>query len=342
MEEADAGGPVVSVIIPSFNRRESLLRTVDSLCRQSYPAECLELIVVDDGSTDDTQSIAREQTPFALRYVRQASAGATEARNHGARVARGKVLVFVDDDITPLPDSIEHLVSDLLSRPETICVGTLRLPARLTDNSVYARYKQSDMRRQADGGFVSFQRCLTGLLAVRRADFLRLGMFCDPTGGWPNWDDFDFGYRAHRQGFHIWRSSLAAAEHWDYALLDVDSACDRWYRAGKSAPRLIEKYPELKNEITVLQDKGTIDWRQDRPAVIGRKLARRIVWSRPAMWVMRRSVRPLERRAPESELLHLLYRWTVSSYIFHGYHDGLREAERPARRVESVNADAGR
>jgi len=63
--------PHVSVIIPTYNRKDSLLRTLDSLSRQTYPAECFEVIVVDDGGCDGTEVVARRRNRdarlFALR-----------------------------------------------------------------------------------------------------------------------------------------------------------------------------------------------------------------------------------------------------------------------------------
>lgn len=316
--------PVVSVIIPTYNRKASLMRTLNQLSRQSYPAERFEAIVVDDGSTDETPVVELAQTPFALRYVRQGNSGATTARNHGAQVSRGEALVFMDDDIAPLPNALECLVNELMRRPQTICLGKLLLPAELTDRSAYARMVQSNLRKEAAGTYVSYEQCLTGFLAIRESDFRCLGKFQDPTGGWPNWEDLDFGYRAKQHGYRIWRSDLAVAEHWDETLLDTEVVYRRWYQAGRAAPRLIEKHQELKSEIGLLRDKGAIEWGQDSPGLIGRKLRRMVVSTRPALWAWKRLARLLEQHAPESRVLRHVYHWLVSGHVFQGYREGLR------------------
>lgn len=93
--------PFVSVIIPTFNRSGLLRMTVDSLLAQSYPSDRLEIIVVDNGSTDDTAQVIsgiaeRETNVRALAETRR---GAHFARNTGALAARGDILYFTDDDM---------------------------------------------------------------------------------------------------------------------------------------------------------------------------------------------------------------------------------------------------
>lgn len=315
----------VSVIIPTYNRKASLLRTLDSLGRQTYPAEQFEVIVVDDGGSDGTEAVADVGYPYRLRYLRQTNQGATVARNRGAAQSQGRYLVFVDDDIELAPPVVQRLVDELASRQQTIVLGTLVVPLQPPQGARAALAKSPQTPPAlGPGEYVPFQECMTGLLAIAREDFFRLGMFQDPTGGWPNWDDVDFGYRAGRAGFRLWRSATAVAQHWDYSASDLAASSARWYRASFSAPRLFEKYPEIKANIPMFRDKGPIQWRNDPLRLIARKLARQVASSRPAMWAMERSVPVLERRAPRSKLLTLFYRWIISGYIFRGYRDGLR------------------
>ena len=78
----------LSVIIPTYNRKESLLRTLNALNRQTFPSERFEVVVISDGSTDGTPAaIAEVAMGFTLRFVEQANQGPSVARNHGARLA---------------------------------------------------------------------------------------------------------------------------------------------------------------------------------------------------------------------------------------------------------------
>lgn len=100
----DTIATTVSVIIPSFNSCEIVGDAISSALAQSFPP--LEIIVIDDGSTDDTQSVI-EAFGAPVQYVRQTNAGPSSARNHGAQLARGDWLAFLDADDQWLPDKIE-------------------------------------------------------------------------------------------------------------------------------------------------------------------------------------------------------------------------------------------
>lgn len=322
--------PLISVIVPTFNRKASLLRTLESLVQQGYPVERLEVIVVDDGGDDGTETVAQRSFPFPLHYVRQENQGAAAARNQGARQSHGALLIFVDDDIRLLPHTVERLAAHA-DIEKTILLGTLTTPTEILASSPFARLVGST--RPAESGNsefqqVPFQNCMTGLLGVRREDFFALGMFQDPTGGWPNWDDVEFGYRAHQAGYRLLRVDGAVAEHWDYALSSLSHTCQRLERAAFSGATLLRRYPTLGDHLPMFADKGPIAWRQDPPGLICRKLVRQIASSAPVMGVMKQLARVLERRAPENTALRLLYRWIGSGYIYRGYRRGVREITR--------------
>jgi len=100
----------VSVIVPTYNSAQRLIPALDSVVAQTYPHERIELVVIDDGSSDDTAERVRAfgaTAPLALRYVRQANAGPAAARNHGMRLARGDAIAFLDSDDTWRPRKLE-------------------------------------------------------------------------------------------------------------------------------------------------------------------------------------------------------------------------------------------
>ena len=216
--------PTVAVIIPTFNRKESLLRTLSSLKRQTYPFERFEVVVVDDGSPDDTHTIADQQYPFTLRYLTQNNQGATAARNHGAINTEADILVFVDDDVTVSSQTLEALAATHCQVSQAIVVGTLvrRSSGQLSvfTSIVLAALDHSQAGQELSA--LHFIDCNTELLSCRRRDFIGLGMLQDPTGGagWPNWDDVDFGYRAYLNGFRLLQNGNAIGEHWDYSITD--------------------------------------------------------------------------------------------------------------------------
>jgi glycosyltransferase involved in cell wall biosynthesis len=108
------GRPFVSVIIPTYNCASFLPDAVASIRMQRY--EPLEIIVVDDGSTDQTEDVARALEGAELRYLRQENRGPAAARNAGLAVARGDVIGFLDaDDLWPahkVARQLEVLIED--------------------------------------------------------------------------------------------------------------------------------------------------------------------------------------------------------------------------------------
>lgn len=107
--------PLVSVIIPSFNRAREVCIAIRSALAQSYTRR--EVIVVDDGSTDDTPAVLAREFNGQIRYVEQANAGVSSARNHGARQAKGDVLAFLDSDDTWHPHKLARQLALLDKRP---------------------------------------------------------------------------------------------------------------------------------------------------------------------------------------------------------------------------------
>jgi glycosyltransferase involved in cell wall biosynthesis len=107
-----AHSPMVSVIIPTYNRRHTILRAIESVLAQSFTD--FEILVVDDGSTDDTLETMAALTDDRIRVIRHASnRGAAAARNTGMRTARGEFIAWLDSDDEWLPDKIETQIMAL-------------------------------------------------------------------------------------------------------------------------------------------------------------------------------------------------------------------------------------
>lgn len=121
---------LVSVIIPTHNREKLILETLENLRAQTWKA--LEIVVVDDGSTDGTLGVLEEVAEFdegrKLRVLHQANAGVSAARNTGTRASTGEFIVYLDSDDVFVSDAIEHFVTELRSSGCDYChssVGSL-------------------------------------------------------------------------------------------------------------------------------------------------------------------------------------------------------------------------
>jgi glycosyltransferase involved in cell wall biosynthesis len=109
---------LVSVIIPTYNRSKLVTRAIDSALQQTYP-NC-EIIVVDDGSTDDTCEVLASYKD-RIKYIYQENSGHAAARNTGIRAARGKWVAFLDSDDIWLPEKLSRQIEILRSSSAKVC-----------------------------------------------------------------------------------------------------------------------------------------------------------------------------------------------------------------------------
>ena len=118
-EEKTESQLLVSVVIPCYNHGRFLSEAIESALAQTYPR--VEIILVDDGSTDHTASVAALYP--AVHYVHQENQGLAAARNTGLRASHGDILIFLDADDRLAPETAEHGVHHLLNSPESAFVS---------------------------------------------------------------------------------------------------------------------------------------------------------------------------------------------------------------------------
>lgn len=118
----------ISVVVPTFNRREMVKRTVESLFAQKFPASQYEIVVVVDGSEDGTADVLRAmKAPCRFSILEQENGGLAAARNSGARVAEGDLLLFLDDDMLCVPELVEAHVEAHRNVARTVGFGCIFL-----------------------------------------------------------------------------------------------------------------------------------------------------------------------------------------------------------------------
>jgi glycosyltransferase involved in cell wall biosynthesis len=125
--------PKVSVIIPTYNREKYIVDTINSVLNQTFSD--YEIIVVDDGSTDGTERVIREQFPDKISYLSKPNGGPASARNMGMRIATGEYIAFLDSDDLWLPEKLEIQIRYMDSNPKCGLIGSWALTFRGTDSS---------------------------------------------------------------------------------------------------------------------------------------------------------------------------------------------------------------
>lgn len=170
--------PLVSVIIPAYNEEKDIGRCLESLMRQSYKK--IEVIVIDDGSTDRTLGIVRR---FPVTLLKQEHQGPGVARNTGAKVAKGELLVFVDADTAPTPTYIEKLIVPVLKGEVIGTNGSYAFPENM--NFWERGWSIKSFNRAAS--FFNIFAC------IPRAIFLKKGGFDTSRGYYDDILEFEDG-----------------------------------------------------------------------------------------------------------------------------------------------------
>ncbi len=204
----------LAVIIPTHNREAMLVRMLDALAAQTYPAGRFEVILVCDGCTDNTYATLQSfKAPFRLRVVDQPSTGPAGARNRGVEQTHARVVLFLDDDILPQPTLLaEHMrfhdtanrvvIGRLLPDADTLLAGWTRWEQRTWDR----RYAAIERGTVAASG----QHVYSGNVSVDRALFVRLGGF---NTALKRAEDTELGYRLERAGAQFRFNGSAAGVH---------------------------------------------------------------------------------------------------------------------------------
>jgi glycosyltransferase involved in cell wall biosynthesis len=235
-----------SVVIPTYNRAHLLGRVLESFARQTADLASFEIIVVDDGSTDDTEATWRAYADrLDTRYVRLEHTGSAAAKNAGIGAARGELIMFADDDDLAGPELVrEHFrVHTDHPAPEVgvLGYGTWDRALPITELMYYVTEVGqflSSYRKLRHGDVLDYHHFWSGRVSLKRRLLLKSGGFDTEL---PALEDVELGYRLSGLGLRIIFNRRA--ENHMLRAFDFDGFCRRCERTGRGLARFRVLHP---------------------------------------------------------------------------------------------------
>jgi glycosyltransferase involved in cell wall biosynthesis len=222
----------LSVIIPTYNRENVLAKALDGYLHQARPELICELIVVDDGSSDDTESMierVQERAAFPIHYVRQANKGPAAARNSGIRQVRSPLVLFTDSDIIPARNLVEQHVNCHNENPLSAAavLGYVTWDPAVHPTPFMRWYGDHSMflfdklRNRREASFDFFYTCNISL----KTEFLRLAGQFDEDFKTAAYEDTELGYRLNERGLKLLYRPEAFGYH--HQFFSFEDACKK-------------------------------------------------------------------------------------------------------------------
>ena len=237
----------VSVVIATYNRQELLGRLLGELDDQTLAHDRYEVIAVDDGSTEDTREKLKDlRVHYTLRIERQPNAGAAVARQKGVDLARGRIIVIVDDDMQVGRAFLEkHLEAHDRAGDSTVVLGRMRPDQNLADMPLFERFYARVLARKAEA-FASGAETpkghdlYTGNVSFPRALFVAAGGF---DAQFRALEDEELGIRLEKAGARFVFAPEAESRHGS-DWTSMKKWMDRAYRDGVYQTKVARKHPE--------------------------------------------------------------------------------------------------
>jgi len=241
--------PYLSIVIPTYNRAEQLDNALAHLFEQEVAHESFEVIVVDDGSMDETDKVLKAWKAKwpQLQSLHQANSGQATARNRGIKKAVGQVILFGQDDIYASPGFLAEHIRFHQENPgqHSACLGLTEWWTEL-EITPYMEWlscggPQFAYHKLIPGEAVSPFFFYTSNISLK-AEILKKNPFDESFKGY-GWEDVELGYRLMKQGLELEYSTRALAWH-DHPMTPKDLE-KRMTAVGKGAVLLDQKAPEL-------------------------------------------------------------------------------------------------
>lgn len=315
-----------TIVIPTHNRRATVLRTLDALLSGVDGVAAWEAVVVDDGSSDGTaDAVASWARAHAapVRCLSQANAGPAAARNRGAAAGTGRAVVFLDDDIHVRPGFLARHLRLLDERPGCWIIGRVVHPEALRATP-FGRWRDDQwerFHREHAPGTVETTGMTAAHLAVPRADFQRLGGFDEafPLAGC---EDAELALRARASGLRVVYDPANVVLHDDWAV-SLPRYCERQRLYAVTDALLFRKYGERSPRVELVRANAPPS-SGEGVRIRARKAVKALLATAPARFAVRACTAAAEALFPDRAPSRRLYRLAVGVAIFRGVREGLR------------------
>jgi len=320
----------ISVIIATRNRFADLQLTLAGLtdCR-TFPEDEFEIIVVDSNSSIP---LRREDVGERCRIVRVNVAGRSLARNAGADVSRGELLVFLDDDVTVDSELLECYWRAHHQWPTALLVGSVRLPQDL-QKTPFGRFRQAleDKCLPSPGVVVHNPNfCTAANMAVPSIVLSRPHGFDEAM---ESAEDQDFAMRFGRESGCVVFVPEARVVHRDRAI-DINAYCKRAEWGMERMRPFCDRYPEFYDNLERERVNGQTTWFQEPFSSSVKKSLKCALGREPYLSVLLWWIHLLEILAPASWLLDKTYRLALGIHILRGYRKAFSvRSGRPAEAI---------
>lgn len=226
--------PSISILIPAYNEEKVLRRAIETTIEATYPSN-KEIIIIDDGSTDMTYSIAQEYNEKGVKIIHRPNGGKAVAINHGLRFAEGEIIIIVDADSLVGKNTLIELVQPLRDREIAAVAGNIKVLNRtnwLTRCQALEYIASINVYRRALDMFGSVT-VVPGALGAYRREVLEGSGLYDPD---TLVEDFDVTMKTLKTGKVVQASTTAIAyTEAPQTLGDLIKQRLRWYRGNFQA-----------------------------------------------------------------------------------------------------------
>jgi hypothetical protein len=325
-----------SVIVPAYRDIPSLRELLSDLLAQDLVERSWEIIIVDDGSPEPAgpgieDFLGRTRVP--IRCFRKPNGGGPSARNHGAQVATGRILIFIDQDMR-IPANFLRAHVDAQVEVGSAAISADYEHRLLAPDGGFSRWYASVSRRWDHAARDGWDEIAPGLYSVHPVNLTSTNLslpreLFDAAGGLPIYsrtgvEDQAFGLTLGRMRVRVLKMDRVRAVHVE-TRTEPWRFCDRQLTGMAGTVRLIQEFPDVFGDLEVTAHhriNGPISLRRDPLPLIARKIVKTAVMWPGVLHATFRSLPVVERLAPDA-LLSRLYDLIVSAHQQRGWRNGL-------------------